>query len=112
MISRYFKYKKTYEEYRKKNIHKIRELINKKKNMERFGFYKTTEEILKITGETCYICGISNKEHKIKYGKCLGIHHKDGNGRNQKTKKKPKNILHIKTLDKNKPLDGTKRDMR
>ena len=84
--SRYLRYKKTYQEYSKNNRAKIRDIRNKQNNLDSFGLYKTTAEILDIIGNNCFVCGISNDEHLNKHNRYLSIHHKDNNGRNSAVK--------------------------
>ena len=95
---------KTNKEYREKNKEKLAKqhydywrnnpkakIQNKKaKEKNRFGFNAT--EFVKE--KCCEVCGITNKEHLIKYKERLHIDHKDNQGRrNQRLGLKPNNNL-------------------
>lgn len=46
---------------------------------KRLGF--TRAEIYKVIGDSCALCGMTNSEHKVAFGKSITIHHLDGKGR-------------------------------
>jgi hypothetical protein len=54
------------------------------------------EIVLKRDGFCCVVCGVSNAEHMKKYKRNIGVHHKDGNGVNSKTKNN--SISNLETL--------------
>ena len=83
MNKHYERYKETFKRCREKNKNRYNDLSNKSHNMERFGKYLTSKEIVIELGGICCDCGITNEQHINKYGRCLSVHHRDGNGRNK-----------------------------
>jgi hypothetical protein len=80
MPTRYQKYKDTYQKYRRNNLDRVRNLQRLDDDIRHFDGKRL--EALKRDGFCCVMCGIANEQHISIFGRELGIHHKDGNGRN------------------------------
>lgn len=98
MNATYQRYRKTYKAYRIKNRELCARLKREwKENNEEYckkyrrkndgirRFGRDTLEILSTLGNTCSLCGMTNRTHVKRYGRSLSVHHKDGKGRNHPT---------------------------
>lgn len=65
-----------------------------KKDKFRFGGMRSV--VLERDKYSCVSCGMTEHQHKIKWGRSITINHIDGNGRN--SKKPNNNINNLETL--------------
>lgn len=73
------------KEYKKRYELKLKRLgFDGANDIKRFGGNRL--KALKRDSFKCVLCGMSNEEHKIKYGRSITVDHIDGNGRYSKTK--------------------------
>ena len=68
------------------------------KYMDRALFSNNREKAIKRDDEKCKICGITRKEHRIKYNRDLNVHHIDNNGVNKSKDKKNNNLDNLITV--------------
>ena len=94
MLSRYFKHKKSYVAYRKKNRNKIKNMIKKCVNKNRFGGNR--QLALDRDNYECQFCGMTQEQHMVLFGCNLTIDHIDGKGRNNEEKNH--NLDNLQTL--------------
>jgi 5-methylcytosine-specific restriction endonuclease McrA len=91
MLSRYKKYKETYSKYYKKwyklNQNKLKQYRYDGYNNYNYGGLR--DFILERDNWTCQVCGMTNEQHILIFGRNITIDHIDGAGCN--TPKKDKN---------------------
>lgn len=84
------------KKYYRKNPEKVK--AKEKKYKERIRYSGNKEIVLQRDNYACRLCGITNQDHFIKYGRGLEIHHIDGNGIMKDQNKKNNNINNLITL--------------
>lgn len=70
--------------WRAKNLDKARSSVKASLNKIRFGGNR--EVVLKRDNYSCVTCGMSDIEHREKFGRSITVDHIDGHGRNSKIK--------------------------
>lgn len=91
-LSRYYRYKESYDAYRKNNVLRLKLIGKKHRDIKYFSGLR--RYILKRDKYTCQECGMTNKEHFRKYKRSITIDHIDGNGRYSKIQNNsPDNLI-------------------
>ena len=92
---RYRKYRETYLKYR--NTHKRKNYSSDNKYYsDRFLFGGNRIKVLERDNYTCVTCGMTNEEHKKKFGYGITVDHIDGKGVYSKVKNN--NLNNLQTL--------------